>query len=125
MTMRPMIPNPVTLLFDPASPPRDEEEATIRKVFADPTARMLWLAIRPSHIVDQYFHDGCLNLAAVLKRHGTPQTVKELKLRFSQANRHGLGMYIYGTEKFLEELLPYVQGQQELAFIVKAKEPAP
>lgn len=69
-----MIPNPVMLGFNP----NDAEDA-IKVIFADRTARTLWLSWRVGHIVSQYFVFDCFESAKRIRACATPITEDDLK----------------------------------------------
>lgn len=68
------IPNPVTLGFDP----NDAEDAT-KTIFADKTARTLWLSWRVGHIVSQHFVFDCFESAKRIRACPPPVTEDDLK----------------------------------------------
>jgi len=103
-----MIPEIVELKFNPETG-GDE----IQKVFGDDLARLLWLAIKVTHIVSQNFDADCLRCAKILREYKqkSPLTAKQLL--------HVLGRSISasGSElAFATELLPFVNGEKNIGF---------
>lgn len=110
-----MIPETVTLTFNP-----EEANEEIRKVFACNLARTLWLAIRPGHIVSQYFHAGCLHYAGVIKKRlaqEEPLTAEQL-LRILSGMTPGYGIIGHGELAFARDLLLLVNGERTIDFKV-------
>lgn len=104
-----MIPKVLTLNFNPETA-GDE----IRKVFDDDLARLLWLAIKSSHVVARGFNAGCLRYAETLRRimEEKPLTAERLLLTLGGVPGHG----ILGLNElaFATELLPFVNGTKKI-----------
>jgi hypothetical protein len=110
------IPNPVRIVFDPAS----TDNYKVRAIFADPVARTLWLAWRVVHIVDEHFNDQVLSVAA---RFGQPpRTARELRERINPE----YPVIWSSTSNFVgedfpawcEAALPYFTGKKMLGYAV-------
>jgi hypothetical protein len=105
------IKNPVELNFDPLDKEIGKE---VKAVFENKLARTLWMGIKQKHSATQYFESHCLNVSEIFEKLGVPDTPEKLK-RILERNFS----MIY-SQKFLEELLPYLSGKKDLEYkIVK------
>ena len=112
-----MIPEVVTLAFDPET---DEE---IKEVFSNDLARTLWLAVRRSHLTDQYFNNNCLQYAKVIesfKKEGPLTAGLLLRILSGVAKPPGQGIIGSAELEFATELLPFVNGEKTINFTVSA-----
>ena len=105
-----LIPYPVAKLgFDPTAL-RDPD---LRRVWRDPLARTLWLAVRYRHLVNQHFAKECLAAAKEIRRI-QPKNVHHLV----PAMRLGMPSHACGiNEPFWTQLLPYVLGQKQIGYV--------
>lgn len=116
-----MIQEFAVLAFDPK-----KENYEIKMVFSDDLARALWLAIRPSHMTDQHFENGCLKCAEIIRRVMKSQigslTPDQLLSILSLGERE---CKLIGTGEldFAAELLPIVTGEKKIEFEVRESEP--
>ena len=108
-----LVPHPVArLAFDPTR----IEDRMLRRVWKDPLARTIWLAVRYRHLVNQYFTGECLNAAREIRRL-RPTDVPQLE----RAMRHGMPSHACGiTEPFWSQFLPYVLGHKQLGYLTTA-----
>ena len=103
----------VRLGFDPLA------DAKTREIFADDTARTLYLLWRRGHIVSEYFPKDCLAIAARI-RDAKPQSARELAECFPW------GMFDFTAgdiDRFCPEAIPFFRGKQKVDWTVDA--PAP
>ena len=116
-----MIPEKVTLLFDPKTANQE-----IRAVFAHDLARTIWLAVKSSHLASQHFNSDCLHYAKAIEKMKAhePLTAEQLLRVLSgwalPPDRGIIGQHEHG---FADELLPFVNGEKTLVFEVKLEEP--
>jgi hypothetical protein len=103
------IKNPVELKFDPSDEKIGEE---LKSVFENKLARTLWMGIKQRHLTDQYFESYCLNISEIFEKLGIPDTTNKLK-RILERNFNRTY-----SQKFLEELLPYLSGKKNLEYEV-------
>lgn len=105
-----LVPYPVAkLVFDPTAP----REPDLQRVWRDPLARTLWLAVRYRHPVNKYFTEECLAAAKEIRRL-KPKNVHSLVL----AMRRGMPSHARGIrEPFWTQLLPYVLGQKQIGYV--------
>jgi len=99
--------SPIKIRFDPNS----STDPTVRKVFSDKLARTLWLGIRPRHIVDQDFHQYCLNAAKAIRERCVLESPEDLLTILDKKFGHPS----YGID-FARELFPYVSGERKLEY---------
>ncbi len=97
-------PKKVTLSFDPAK----SDNPTLRAVFEDPLARIIWIAIKRNHLTSQFFNQSCLTLAKELRKK------KYQKIDGKQLNTL---LYWQGTIGSAEQdvgdkILPYIKGEK-------------
>ena len=108
-----LVPYPVAKLgFDPTA----IREVDLRRVWRDPLARTLWLAIKYRHLTNQHFQKECLATAKEIRRL-KPKDVYSLEL----AMRCGMPSHASGiTEPFFTQLLPYVLGQKQIGYVFES-----
>lgn len=103
------IPYPIArLTFDPT-----KTKASLRRVWADPLARTIWIAVKAGHITEQHFDKECLTVAREIRR-ARPTTVADLKktmCRHMRMNAPG-----YDDLFFWEQFLPYVLGTKQFGY---------
>ncbi len=112
-----MIPETVTLPFDP------EKTEEVKAVFCNDLARTIWLAVRPGHIVSNYFNDDCLYYAKAIEdiKKERPITAKLLFYILSSGLGRGPDHVIIGSKEqdFAAELLPFVNGEKTINFTLR------
>lgn len=99
---------PVVLAFNPA-----QSSPVVQEIFADDTARTIWLAWRVRHIVNQYFNKEVIEAAARVDAR-KPTTAKELyKLIQPYGVISPTHSNFVGSEllEWCEQVLPYLTGQ--------------
>jgi hypothetical protein len=106
LDQHPYFTNPVRLTFDPyeackTDTGEDEEGVPLRRVWLDPLARTLWLAVKARRLTDQHFRRNCINAAKWI-RQKPPMTADDLRVALPSA---GLG---YFSIRFAVEVYPYV-----------------
>lgn len=79
---RPYFQDPVKLLFDPKeamlrNDKREHEGVSFKRLWRDPLARTLWLAMKGRFLTDQHFRKGCLIQARDI-RNGPRKTADDL-----------------------------------------------
>jgi len=99
----------VTLTFDPAR----SDNPLIRAVFEDDIARNLWLGVKQSHLTNQYFNEGCLRIAAWIKKQKTPLT--ESALTGFLWNYDMIGT---AENDFAKKLLPFATGEKAITYTI-------
>lgn len=103
------IPYPIArLTFDPTK----TKKPGLRRVWRDPLARTIWLAVRAGHLIDQHFERQCLATAREIRR-ARPTTVEELQ-KAMRANIQGLT----SCESFWEQFLPCILGTRQIGYEV-------
>ena len=104
----------VKLTFDPQA-----ESEIIREVFADDTARTLWLGVKRGHVVSTTFSEDCLAFAKVLDKL-MPESAWALFLLLSGGFAWPRAIIGHGKseEEFAEGLLPYLTGRQTILYEV-------
>lgn len=108
----PLVPSYVVLKFDPTS----TKEPKLKKVWANPIARTLWIAKKWRHLTNQYFNDECLQRAAWIKK-TPPKTDEDLrKLVGSWSPGSNFPSHSNGQDLWVKELLPYVIGQKQIGY---------
>lgn len=110
------IPEKVTLTFDPAKSVNPQ----IRTVFEDPLARTIWIAIRRSHLTNQYFNQSCLTLAKELRKKKYQNIDgKQLNTLLYRQGTIGSAEYDVG-----DKILPFVKGEKtfEIEYKLESKE---
>lgn len=105
-----MIPYPLTrLTFDPTR----IEDPTLQRVWQDPLARTIWLAVKYMHLTDQYFTRECLTAARAIRRY-CPEDAHQLRL----AMEHSMPSNARGiSEPFWSQFFPYVLGKKQIGFV--------
>lgn len=114
-----MIKEKVELLFDP-----EKSSEEIKEVFADDLARLLWLGVKSSHIVDQHFEKHCLLYAKIIDKakKKEPLTAQKLFWIISGMARYpGEGIIGTSEKAFAEELLPFVNGEKTITYTINVK----
>ena len=106
---RTYIPSQIKLQFDPTN----VGDPLVRKVFEDDIARLLWMGIRPSHLVGPNFNQKCLNVAEYIREEGIPNSLES----FQDVIRSFIGEE-YSKIEFLTELYPYITREKELNYII-------
>jgi hypothetical protein len=101
--------NPINLKFDPKDL---DPNSDVGKVFADDLARTLWMGIKIRRVASQYFDLKILELADYLKKTGVPETPEKLNDLFSTK----IGRL---DDTWIEELYPYVSGEEQLEYKVE------
>ena len=112
-----MIPETVTLAFDPA-----DESEEIKTIFANDLARTIWLAVKFRHLTTSHFNSSCLHFAAAIKkaRKKRPLTSTELSVILSGGTVPPAPRIIGSNEAdFVDELLPLVNGEKILDFEIE------
>jgi len=131
MEIKAKVPDPAILTFDPAQ----ADDFIIREVFTHRTARTLWLGIKFSHLVSNYFNANCLELGKIIDvriaaranwlewnktvHRGRPR--KEVHacdaqyLDFAMRNYGMMGTH----DSFGEQLLPYVLGEKDIRWEIE------
>jgi len=105
-----MIKEQIVLDFDPEK----TDNPTIRAIFQDSIARNIWLGVKQGHIVNQYFNDGCLDIANWGRHHKEPITVSQLNSFLLHNDMIG-----WAEDDFPAELLPFVLGERTIKWEVK------
>lgn len=132
-----MIKQTHVLLFNP----KESDDPTIRKIFADPIARALWMSVKTGHIVSQHFDNDVVYLSKIIKKH-PPKDIEDLRNILLGANdpalklafRSGAGVphitagydeWLYFENEQAKErahlraLLPYLIGELEMEYAIK------
>lgn len=107
--------------FDPTK----TDKPHLRRVWADPLARTIWIAIRYRHLITKGFEEACLAAAKEIRRI-KPKHVDQLQ----RAMEVSMGSHAWGIrEPFFSQFLPYVLGTKQFGYEVITKpevpEPAP
>ncbi len=102
------IPDPCELTFFV-----EDAEPIIQEIFANRSARTLWLGIKAGHIVSQQFNQNCLDLGKWID-----ETIEETPVdgRWLTTTLQNLSM-IGSAEKFGNTLAPYLNGEKEINWI--------
>ena len=105
-----LIPFPFArLAFDPTR----IEDPTLQRVWQDPLARTIWLAVCYRHLVNQYFARECLEAAKVIRQR-QPTDIHQLELAMEKGMpEHARGI----REPFWSQFLPYVLGKKQIGFV--------
>ena len=108
--------SPVKLKFDPSL----VEDEDTKAVFQDQTARVLWLAISPFFLRNQYFARECLLASRLIQEQeligDSPiQSAEKIKYVLLRCFGHPLGQDVTKDE-FFNLLLPALFGERELQF---------
>jgi hypothetical protein len=97
-----LVPEKAEFAFRP-----DEAGESFRKVWADPIARLIWVAWKRKHMVDQYFDDECLTAAAYYR--------KNLERWLPRYRAGGVSnFYCASHEQFVAEILPVLRGERAI-----------
>lgn len=104
------IPYPIARLrFDPT-----HIDGLLGRVWQDPLARTIWIAVKAGHLTEQHFDNECLAAARAIRR-TRPTTVEELKeVMRMHMRRNAPGQH----EVFWEQFLPYVIGTKQIGYEV-------
>jgi len=96
--------------FDPFK----SDNPTIRAVFADDLAQVIWCAIKRNHIVNQYFNANCLALADELRKK------KWVNITGQQLNWWLKDMHIIGSaeEDVGDKVLPYIKKEIIFEYVI-------
>lgn len=116
--MKPTLKNEVALAFDPFA---GNADAMISSIFADTTARTLWLLWKSGHVTGDGFNDDVLRIARKI-RETKPQTPHALGECFP--TRFGGPMQNFvasDVAKFAAEALPFFTGERTVTFKVGSK----
>ena len=99
------VPEEVVLGFRP-----DEatDDGAFQRVWADPHARIIWVAWKWKHIVNQKFEEDCLYAAAAF-REG-----RALWLPRYGPGSHGSNFYCDSHDAFVEQVLPVLRGERSI-----------
>ena len=110
----------VKLNFDPSKTKEDQ----IAKIFADETARTLWLTWRPYHIVNQYFGREVIERARKIKKE-KPTTVFALSrcLRSSHFSSGRSNFIEADIDKWCPIALPFFTGEKVVSYEVLQNAP--
>ena len=77
----------------------------IQAVFANKTARILWLGIKGNHIVSTDFNDACISMGIVIDRaKADGREITASWLTYLMQDYRAIG----SAEKYGDQLLPYV-----------------
>lgn len=81
---RPYFKDPQPLSFDPievckTDTGKGEEGVKFRRVWKDPIARTIWLAIKARHITSQYFRGACIEMADDIRKR-PPTSADDLRI---------------------------------------------
>lgn len=108
------IPYPIArLTFDPTK----TKKPGLRRVWADPLARTIWIVVKATHLTDQYFEKHCLAAAKEIRR-VRPTTVEDLQ----KAMRMNIwGNTLTSNESFWQQFLPCVLGTRQIGYEVVIK----
>lgn len=104
------IPYPIArLAFDPTK----IKKPGLRKVWADPIARTIWMAVKAGHLTEQHFDKECLAAATAIRR-ARPTTVAGLK----KVVRMHMRLNAPGPDEelFWKQFLPYVIGTKQFGY---------
>lgn len=113
------IQNPVRLGFYPDSIGQAGEMPGIREIFANDTARTLWLIWKPRHIVSQHFNTDVLVAARAIDE-AKPRTPESLEACFRGAR----GNFTSGDVRRLALLmLPFFTGEAVIEYLTPDKIP--
>ena len=110
-----MLHESITLGFNPTV----SEDSELRAVFANDTARTLYLLWRQGHIVSQYFNKHVLEIAEKIAK-AKPRTVEALARCF-QVNSLQAEFVAGDIEAFCPEALPFFTGQRRVLYRLKLK----
>lgn len=91
----------------------DQAEPIIQEAFADRKARVLWLGIKGSHIVDNHFNENCLKLSGWIGD-------MIVNGRWLSVKLQDLGV-IGSQEDYGDQLAPYINGWKEIAWSEKVE----
>lgn len=106
------IPYPIAYLnFDPTTTPNKR----LQRVWRDPLARTIWLAVKAQHMTNQHFERHCLNAAAAIRRE-KPTTVDKL-IRVIRV-RMPMSAPNVENKPFWEQLLECVLGKRQIGYEV-------
>ncbi|MEK6917573.1 MAG: hypothetical protein AABW51_01360 [Nanoarchaeota archaeon] len=105
-------PRKIHLGFDP----KETSDEGVKRIFENRLARILWAGIKSTALTDERFPANCLGAAEYMENKGVPKDVQ--KARFIMKRFFGLE-YVDMAEK----ILPYLTGEKEMEFYVKAKFP--
>ncbi len=96
--------------------PYQSDNPTIRAVFQDDLAQILWVAIKKDHLVSQHFNSQCLLLAKMLR------TKKYRNMTGRQLNGWLSSLNIIGCEEkdVGDKLMPYIWGERVFKYVIKA-----
>lgn len=102
----------VKLGFNPATQTEDDN---LRKVFEDDIARILWLAWKPGHIVNQHFAAQVLARAQRIRAMPpkTPDDLFALLYTFTGADSN---FPRHDCRNFADVALPYLTGEKKITF---------
>lgn len=107
------IPYPIArLTFDPTK----TKEPGLRKVWADPLARTIWLAVRAGHLIDRHFEKRCLTAAREIRR-ARPTTIEELQKAMC-VNMNMWGNMLTSRKSFWEQFLQCILGTRQIGYEV-------
>jgi hypothetical protein len=113
-----MIRENVTLTFDP-----EKSRKEIKEVFTNDLARLIWLAVRYGHVVDEHFSKDCLRCARAIERSKKAgKLTAEMLFRILSGFAGAPGQGIIGSSEkdFAAELLPFINGEKTISYEVKA-----
>ena len=109
-----MIKQLVVLNFDPKTASQE-----FQKVFANDLTRTLWLAIKQSHLTDQYFCKSIIRYAVAInaaKEEGKLSAETLFRILSGFASPPLSGVIGPSERSFAEELLPFVTGEKTITF---------
>lgn len=101
----------VKFAFDPYK----SDNPTIRAVFQDDIAQIIWCAIKRNHLVDQYFNDNCIGLAKTLRLKKFAN-ITGAELNSMLRNRGMIGSQEYDVG---DKILPFIKKEQVFKYIIK------
>lgn len=110
------VPISVKLAFDPEYQGR--RDSVIKEIFENKTARILYLAIKVNHIVNQYFNDNCLKIAKWIDDGDLYEDTNYSPSRMGVVLNYwlrNLGM-IGSSETYGSKLIPFILGEKIISF---------
>ncbi|HBI17273.1 MAG TPA: hypothetical protein DDY52_03980 [Candidatus Moranbacteria bacterium] len=110
-----MILESVRLRFNP-----EESDPEIKAIFANDTARILWLGIRQGHIVDTNFKSAILSHAKLIEPiRGGIDAEKLFHILSGCVNGSRYKVIGESEMKFAQELLPYIKGEKTITYTIE------
>lgn len=104
------------LSFDPTKTVPEAVDNDLALVFANDTARTIYLLWRRNHIIDQHFPRFCLEVAKRIKE-SKPRIPEGLADCFPR----WCGLVLRDMVEFAEVLGPFLTGEREITYVIEER----